>query len=159
MSKREVPESFESETLPQDTPVHTGALASGGHGYDERMTSHLDAGRRETAPAAPPTSPPARDAPHWHSRWRFSPRWPPMPNVPDWATSSRRQRNHLRHLRWDHSLAMRSLEFFCSPCFEWPSSGSVPLIGAWRRLFGDPLDKREPPTSEDVWVSFGSRDA
>ena len=55
MSKREVPESFESETLPQDTPVHTGALASGGHGYDDRMTSNLDAGRRQTAPAAAAT--------------------------------------------------------------------------------------------------------
>jgi RND family efflux transporter MFP subunit len=55
MSKRDVPESFEPETLPQDTPVHTGALASGGHGYNVEMTTNLDAGRRETAAAEPPT--------------------------------------------------------------------------------------------------------
>ncbi len=56
MSKRDVPESFEPETLPQDTPEHTGALASGGHGYDDTMTAHLDAGRRQTAPAEPAAS-------------------------------------------------------------------------------------------------------
>jgi len=57
MSKREVPESFEPETYPQDIPVHTGAIAAGGHGYDDSMTAHLDAGRRETAATAPAVEP------------------------------------------------------------------------------------------------------
>ena len=56
MSKREIPESFESETLPQDIPAHRGALASGGHGYNETMTSHLDDERLQTAAAEPPVN-------------------------------------------------------------------------------------------------------
>jgi len=54
MSKSDIPESFEPETSPQDTPAHTGAIGSGGHGYDDTMTAHLDAGRRQTAPSEPP---------------------------------------------------------------------------------------------------------
>lgn len=48
MSKRDVPESFEQDTLSRDNPAHTGPLGSGGHGYDSNMTGNLDAGRRET---------------------------------------------------------------------------------------------------------------
>lgn len=35
----EVPESFEAPSR-TDTPAHTGALGSGGHGYNEEMTHH-----------------------------------------------------------------------------------------------------------------------
>lgn len=56
MSKRDVPEGLDPETLPQDSPLQNGSIASGGHGYDESMTEHLDAGRRQTAPAEPPAS-------------------------------------------------------------------------------------------------------
>jgi len=54
MTKQDVPESFEPDTIPADTPVHSGPVASGGHGYDSHVTQNLDAGRRETA-SAPPT--------------------------------------------------------------------------------------------------------
>ena len=52
MSKQAV-ESFEQDTDPQDTPVHSG---SGGHGYSDTMTRDLDAHRLEGqhAPAAAP---------------------------------------------------------------------------------------------------------
>ena len=57
MRKHDVPESFEPDTFPADTPVHSGPLASGGHGYDLHTTQNLDAGRRETGGAAPPAEP------------------------------------------------------------------------------------------------------
>jgi RND family efflux transporter MFP subunit len=55
MRKNDVPESFEQDTTPVDTPVHSGAIGSGGHGYDDTMTGNLDGGRRvkETPAAAP----------------------------------------------------------------------------------------------------------
>lgn len=49
-----VPESFEQETYPRDTPAHTGALGSGGHQYDPSMTANLDADR--VSHAAPGTT-------------------------------------------------------------------------------------------------------
>ena len=55
MSKREVPESFEQDTLPHDIPPHSGPLASGGHNYDNSMTGNLDAGRRVTTTPETPT--------------------------------------------------------------------------------------------------------
>jgi RND family efflux transporter MFP subunit len=54
MSKRDVPESFEPETAPTDTPVHSGPIGSGGHGYQHTMTTDLDAGRRATTEAVAP---------------------------------------------------------------------------------------------------------
>jgi len=54
MTTKNVPESFEPETIPADTPVHTGQIGSGGHGYDSHMTQNLDAGRRETPGPAKP---------------------------------------------------------------------------------------------------------
>ena len=55
MRKNDVPESFEPDTIPADTPAHTGPIASGGHGYDSHATQNLDAGRRES-PGAPPVA-------------------------------------------------------------------------------------------------------
>jgi RND family efflux transporter MFP subunit len=62
MSKQAVPESFEQDTYPPDTPVHTGALGSGGHGYDETTTRNLDADRlaHPSAPASIQPAVPAR---------------------------------------------------------------------------------------------------
>jgi RND family efflux transporter MFP subunit len=45
MAKTEIPESFEQDTYPRDTPIHTGAMGSGGHGYDSSTTRNLDADR------------------------------------------------------------------------------------------------------------------
>ncbi len=45
MAKTEIPESFEQDTYPRDTPIHTGAAGSGGHGYDSTTTRDLDADR------------------------------------------------------------------------------------------------------------------
>jgi RND family efflux transporter MFP subunit len=56
MRQTEVPESFEQDTLPRDTPPHSGALGSGGHSYDDTMTANLDEHRlaQPGAPSAPP---------------------------------------------------------------------------------------------------------
>ena len=66
MKRINIPESFEQDTLAQDmlaqdTPPHTGALGSGGHGYNAEMTSDLDA-HRLAQPPAHGTPPPAAQA-------------------------------------------------------------------------------------------------
>ena len=59
MRRTEVPESFEQETQPLETPVHSGTLGSGGHGYDVSMTNDLDAHRLAQEPARVPAVDPA----------------------------------------------------------------------------------------------------
>jgi RND family efflux transporter MFP subunit len=50
MAKTEIPETFEQDVYPRDTPIHSGPIGSGGHGYDTAETRNLDADRLAQGP-------------------------------------------------------------------------------------------------------------